>query len=341
MKMHTRWIFVMLALIGLDATAAEPAGAEAKWVAISDSVVKPLVASGQKIGYPGETAGVSVDPANGDVYMIVPGQGIWKSADQGMTFARADKGEIGGRCETGYALNMDPAGGGRLACFMLDGKCAMTLDAGTTWQPFAGVGRNWDYAAVDWSAKEPRNIFAALHESGGKYYISTDAGAHWTKLGEDKIFDNKGGVGIFDDKTLVMTKGEGILRSIDAGATWTKVSDLTPNGRVVRVYKNVAYWLSAGGLLVSTDKGATWSIQGTSTYATLGPWFKDENHLTAAGSKGVVETQDGGKTWSTIAPLPEKFSMPKAGWFANLGWDPVHNIFYASQMGKPAYRLQK
>ena len=59
----------------------------------------------------------------------VLGQGIWKSADQGKTFARADAGEIGGRCETSYALQFDPAGK-RLACFMLDGKCAMTADGG-------------------------------------------------------------------------------------------------------------------------------------------------------------------------------------------------------------------
>lgn len=326
-----------MVLMGLSAVAGEPA----KWVAISDAVVAQVVASGQKIAWPGETAGVCVDPANGDVYMIVTGQGIWKSADQGATFARADRGEIGGRCETGFTLNMDPAGGGRLACFMLDGKGALTLDGGKTWQPFASMGRNWDYAAVDWPAKEPRNIFAALHESGGKHYLSTDAGAHWTKLGEDKLFDAKGGLGIFDDKTLVMTKADGILRSVDGGATWTKVSDLTPVGRVVRVFKNVAYWLSVKGLLVSADRGATWNLQGAPTDATLGPWFKDENHLTAAGAKGIVETLDNGKTWSPVAALPEKFTLPKAGWYCNVAWDPVHDIFYASQMGKPTYRLKR
>ena len=43
-----------------------------------------------------------------------------------------------------------------MACFMLDGKCGMSLDAGRTWQPFKDVGRNWDYAAVDWTAEEPQ-----------------------------------------------------------------------------------------------------------------------------------------------------------------------------------------
>ena len=327
----------MLASLSLVADSVEAA----KWVAISDAVVKQVVDGGQKIAWPGETAGVCVDALNGDVYMIVPGQGIWKSADRGANFTRADRGEIGGRCETGFTLNMDPAGGGRLACFMLDGKCALTLDGGKTWQPFAGMGRNWDYAAVDWSVKEPRTIFAALHESGGKYYLSTDTGAHWTKQGEDKIFDNKGGLGVFDGKTLVMTQGDGILRSVDQGATWTKVSDLTPSGRVVRVFKNVAYWLSAKGLLVSTDQGVTWNIQGAPSDATLGPWFKDEQHVTAAGVKGIVETLDGGKTWALVAPLPEKFTLPKAGWYCNVGWDPLHDVFYASQMGKPTYRLSR
>ena len=154
--MQTRLsIVILFALIACNLNSADTP----KWVAISDPVIKQLTDAGQKIAWPGVTAGVTVDPANGDVYMIVPGQGIWKSTDQGANFTRADKGEIGGRCETGFTLNMDPAGGGRLACFMLVGKCGMTLDGGKTWQSFAGMGRNWDYAAVDWSAKEPRNIF--------------------------------------------------------------------------------------------------------------------------------------------------------------------------------------
>src|SRR5678816_830985 len=85
------------------------------------------------------TGGVTVDRSNGDVYVIVtgeeifkgPGEGVWKSTDQGTTFARVDGGIIGGRCETGYALCPDP-NGKRLYCFMLDGSSGYTLDAGKT-----------------------------------------------------------------------------------------------------------------------------------------------------------------------------------------------------------------
>jgi len=75
----------------------------------------------------------------------VPGDGLFKSTDRGATFARCDGGKVTGRCETAFALNCDPASS-RMACFMLDGKCGMSLDGGQTWQAFKDVGRNWDYA---------------------------------------------------------------------------------------------------------------------------------------------------------------------------------------------------
>lgn len=312
-----------------------------QWTEISGPTLDALKAENKKIDWPGMTAGVAVDPATGDVYMVVPGQGLWKSSDQGKTFARTDDGTVGGRCETSYALQVDPAGK-RLAAFMLDGKCAMTPDGGKTWSSFASLGRNWDYAAVDWSADPVKTIFGARHECGGEAYLSSDGGKTWTMLFKEMEFDRTGGVGVFDDKTLVYTfKGKGIQRSTDAGKTWTKVSDLEPWGRVVRVRGGVGYWLSKDGLQVSRDKGATWTKQGTAVDASIGPMFdpKEEKRFAAAGAKGIFVTSDGGETWTKVGTLPEKFSMPKAGWFANVDWDPARNVFYASQMGKGTFKL--
>ena len=101
---------------------------KAKWTVISTDVLAQV-----KPGYPGKTAGVTVDPASGDVFMVVPDQGMWKSSDQGAKFDRIDDKKIGGRCETGYALNFDPAGK-RLMCFMIYGSSAATDDGGKTWQ---------------------------------------------------------------------------------------------------------------------------------------------------------------------------------------------------------------
>src|SRR5438105_4513729 len=94
------------------------------WIPVSHEVTAKV-----KPGYPGKTAGVTVDPSNGDLYMVVPDQGIWKSTDHGKSFARVDGEKIGGRCETGFALDFDP-NGVRLMCFMIYGGSALTPDAG-------------------------------------------------------------------------------------------------------------------------------------------------------------------------------------------------------------------
>ena len=324
------------------AHAADPVRGE--WIDVSSPLVKKLADDGQMTAWPGETAGVAVDPRSGDVYMIVTGLGVWKSADAGQNFVRVDGGKVGGRCETAFSLTTD-AGGKRLACFMLDGKCSWTGDSGKTWNPFTDVGRNWDYAAVHWSADKVESIFAALHESGGQVMFSRDGGQSWSKLLEDAEFDKSGGLGIFDSRTLVYTqKGRGIQRSTDAGKTWTQVSDRQPIGRLVNQIAGKAYWLAKEGLLVSTDQGATWTVEGRPVEASIGPYVDPQNprRIVVAGAPGIFQTDDGGENWKLVSPLPPEFEkLPKAGWYTTVAWDPVHNEFYTSRMGRPTYRLRK
>ena len=137
-------------------------------------------------------------------------------------------------------------------------------------------------------------------------------------------------------------KGRGIQRSTDAGQTWTKISDREPIGRLVNVRQGTAYWLANEGLLVSTDKGATWNLQGQPVEASIGPFFdpKNDKRMVVAGAKGIFQTSDGGESWKLVSRLPAGFeNLPKAGWFTNVAWDPVHDAFYVSHMGKPTYRL--
>jgi hypothetical protein len=225
---------------------------------------------------------------------------------------------------------------------MLDGKCGMTADGGRTWRGFTGLGRNWDYAAVDWSTGEVKHIFGARHETGGEVFLSGDGGRTWEKLFEDPEFERTGGLGIFPGRILVYTmKGKGIQRSVDAGKTWTKISDLEPNGRVVRVHKGTAYWLTRRGLLVSTDQGATWTRRGAAVEASIGPYFdpRDEKRIAVAGAKGIFESADGGGTGKHVADLPPDFDLPKPGWDSTVAWDPRSGVYYASRMGKGTYKL--
>ena len=158
-------------------------------------------------------------------------------------------------------------------------------------------------------------------------------------------------IGIFDSSAYVASKGEGILRSVDGGATWAKVSEITPTGIVLCVIKGIGYWITPEGLLVSRDQGQTWQQQGSPLEAAWGPFFgRNEKEIAVVGRRnketGIWQTEDAGTTWTLAAPFPDFGSNTRpdwtpskqwaAGWFYNFGWDWNSKVFYASRMGNPA-----
>lgn len=311
---------LLLAALASSAFAGE-------WTNISETVTAQV-----KPGYGGPTAGVVVDRSSGDVFMVVSDQGLWRSSDHGATFARCDGGAIGGRCETGWALQADPAGK-RLACFMIYGSSASSTDGGRTWTKFKTS--HLDFGAVDW-ADTGRRLLALRHESGGLLTTSDDGGETWKDL--EKGFS---GCGVIDRATFLATKEKepGIFRSTDAGATWTKVFAETPTAAVPVVFDGAAYWPTGKGVLVSRDNGTTWSTVGQPVEAMFGPIFASADHFVVAGKSGFSETKDGGKTWHPAAPLPAGFGIGRVG--PNYAWDPRADIFFASTMTKPTFKLHR
>jgi len=199
---------------------------------------------------------------------------------------------------------------------------------------------------MDWSTRNPQTIYAMQHESGGKCWLSTDGGESWKFLHEEPSLANGAefGLGVVDARSLVRWRGaNGIERSADLGATWVKVSDEAPTSHVMVASSGVCYWLSRKGLLVSKDQGRTWKVQGSPVDAAWGPYLgRNENHFVAAGNAGLIETTDGGRTWRHVTPLPKELTeslLP--GWFLNLAFEPKHDVFYASRMGKPTYKYQR
>src|SRR5688572_24264059 len=69
---------LLVVVLGVGISSLAIAAEKGQWTPISAGVLAQV-----KPGYPGKTAGVAVDPATGDVYMVVPDQGLWKSSDQG------------------------------------------------------------------------------------------------------------------------------------------------------------------------------------------------------------------------------------------------------------------
>jgi photosystem II stability/assembly factor-like uncharacterized protein len=301
--------------------------------------------AGVKLAWPGGCAGVVANRLNGEVTIKVVGQGLWRTANGGQTWRRIDGDTIAGRDETGWATTVDQNQPHRLASFSLDGSAGWTID-GQVWRRFTDLGRNWDFGSVDWSASVPQTIIAAKHETDppGEVHVSTDGGMNWRKLaillGNSR--DRPAMVGALGTTTLIYGNGAGIHRSTDAGMTWTPVSEVNAQTRIPVFFAEAYYLGTAEGLLVSTDRGATWQIQGAAVDIWLGPFFgRDAKEMVVVGKRGIFLTRDAGATWTRAADLKAKEAgfLFTPNWFGCYTWDPVHHCLWASAMGNPVYRL--
>lgn len=314
------------------------------WTDISSPLLAQITNNGARLDWPGGCSGVVVNRTNGDVTIKVVGQGLWRSTDQGRNWRRIDTLTVSGRDETGWATTSDPNAPGRLASFSLDGSAGRTADGGR-WRRFTSLGRNWDYGSVAWSPN-PKAIIAAKHETSppGEVYLSLDGGVAWTKL-DVHLHENRDHVsmvGALDDTTFIYGNGNGILRSIDAGKSWTTVSTANPQTRIPVTFRGTHYLGTTNGLLVTRDNGVTWQSQGSAVDIWQGPFFgSDEKEMVVVGKNGVFGTRDGGTTWKPVASL-----KPKEGgfvftpnWFGCYAWDPINHCLYVSSMGNPVYRL--
>ncbi len=286
------------------------------------------------------TSGMAVDRANGDVYAVVEGTGVYRSADQGKTFAVVDGSINKSHAETGCALSIDPEGG-RLMCFMNYGSAGGTLDGGKTW--FSSTQGNWDFGCVDWSDPMAKTMLADSH-GDGSVQLTTNAGKSWSRIsGAAGIH-----LGIADATSLLVGGGSGIFLSAANGANWQKVSDFKPKGRVMREFKGKCYWLDDAGVIISENHGRTWTRLGATVDGCVGPFFgADEHSMVVVGLAGFAVTHDDGGTWRIVAALPESirtgWSAPEGGaqrdyWFVQFGWDPKANILYASSLHAPVLK---
>jgi photosystem II stability/assembly factor-like uncharacterized protein len=190
-------------------------------------------------------------------------------------------------------------------------------------------------------------IIAAKHETNppGEVYATTDAGNTWKRL-PIHLNENReriSMVGALNATTFIYSKGEGIYRSTDTGATWTKISALNPQTRIPILFAGAHYLGGAAGLLVSRDQGLNWPSLGAAVDIWQGPFFgHDEKEMVVVGKNGIFLTTNGGDTWTPLASL-----KPKGGdfaftpnWFGCYAWDPVNHVLYASAMGNPVYRIE-
>ncbi|MCX8043814.1 MAG: YCF48-related protein [Desulfobacterota bacterium] len=112
-----------------------------------------------------------------------------------------------------------------------------------------------------------------------------------------------------------------IIKTTDAGATWTQLSVPTKEGLYSLCIKNGKGWAvgDKGTYLMSPDGGTTWQF--VDDVITTKQWlgkvrFTDSQNGWVTGAMGtIVRTTDGGTTWQFLSGLSYKmefFQMPKA-----------------------------
>lgn len=331
-------LFVVLAF-----AAAAPA-ADSEW----QPTVADLLKS-EKTGF-GGLCGVVVDHKTGDVFINLSDRGTFRSADQGKTWKRVSETQPKGRTESPGCWLLDPTGktDKMVTALVYGAPVSVSGDRGETWKAMDGKSGHVDWVAVDWTDPELKFVLALKHEAGGLLLASGDGGKTFTEVGKGH------GTGwIFDNQTAVVAEAKSkekpkpnLLRTTDGGKTFKPCGEYNPVGgsssgqALPKWHDGTLYWLVDGGLIATSDKGETWKKLGEVKDAQYGPVFgKDAKQMFVLTKAGVVESTDGGATWSK--PIPPPAEMKGIGGLSWLEYDPKNDIVYLMKMGSDLYQLKR
>jgi subtilase family serine protease/photosystem II stability/assembly factor-like uncharacterized protein len=188
-------------------------------------------------------------------------------------------GNIGGRTR---ALVVDPADPRVLYAGGVAGGVWKTTNGGSSWTALTDtLLPNLAIASLAIDPAHPNVVYAGTGEGvfngdavrGAGIFKTSDGGASWTQLAttanRDFFFVNR--IVAFSTGTVLAATGTGLWRSINAGATWTRVIDGTGVHGCLDVVAAPTYVLASCGtfapavLYRSADAGATFT-------AVLGPF---------------------------------------------------------------------
>jgi photosystem II stability/assembly factor-like uncharacterized protein len=162
-------------------------------------------------------------------------------------------------------------------------------------------------------------VYMAAAQGGN--WKSTDAGANWVVLGDRLSSLSSGALVLEPGNPNVLYYGtgeqhysgdsyygDGLFRSTDAGATWSKIALKAAVGSyIARVLvrsdsTNILFVASDRGLLQSTDQGLTWTVRLSQNWCNDIVANPQSPLRLFAGihSNGVFRSTDGGYTWTKL-----------------------------------------
>jgi hypothetical protein len=208
-----------------------------------------------------------------------------------------------------------------------------TTNGGSTFQHLGSMTHD-DFISVDLTDVNRKTLLAGGHEQSQRVMKSADGGQTWTNIGlalpEGTGFSTSP-LAINSQTYVVNTNTSwgsgtpGIYRTVNSGASWTKVSSADAFGQPLVTTSGAIYWpLTNGTLAKSVDAGATWSIVGSGLQNgnPVRPVEMPDHSIVAAASSLMISA-NGGATWTELGPaLPFKA--------VSLDYSPQRQGFYIS-----------
>lgn len=191
-----------------------------------------------------------------------------------------------------------------------------TDDNGDTFKHLGDTHHD-DYVSIDFSDSRRRTLLLSGHEMQ-LLRKSTDGGDTWSDISSAIPSDVKtcGYPLILRGNTYLLGCGgrggngtAAILRSEDAGRSWTQLFDNGGAAEPLIASDGAIYWAEEddAGLAVSRDDGESFSQVVAGTVKTVRPVELPDGRIASLGSDAIVLSADGGETWKRAsAALPYK-----------------------------------
>ncbi|MFM7053179.1 MAG: VPS10 domain-containing protein [Bacteroidota bacterium] len=241
-------------------------------------------------------------------------------------------------------------------CGTEPGEVYKSLDGGETWSSVSmSMNFGSGVTAVEVDPTDPDIVFAG---GNAGVFKSTDGGSYWTNVLNNSNFGvNEIIINPVNTNIVMAATDKGLFRSTDGGSNWLqlfnqKSYDIKWNALDV----SIAYLVKNNPSLVicefylSTDSGATWTLQSNGWFSSVDPARNDggarigvttadpnrvyayligEAKANDYGFIGVYRSDDGGYTWSLPngpAGGPYTGTHPNLA-YGNTGWT-YHQGFY-------------
>jgi hypothetical protein len=257
-------------------------------------------------GATGQVGQLEVEPSTGYVYAGPAAQGVFRSTDRGMTWARRSAGLIGSHVRS---LVVVPAAPATIYAGTYGDGVHRSTNAGASWSRRGLTGRVVNGLAVHRSA--PGTIYAATDRG---VYKSTDEGGTWRLLPSG--FTGISGIAVAPSNRAVLyaTYFSGVIKSTDGGGTWRRLAlpdwDVYLGGVAVHPTRPERAWVGTrfSGVLRTTDGGTTWRSgpgcpSGSDARAVTVDPVQPSILYAGCDTGGVSRSSDGGATWAHVTPL--------------------------------------